>query len=101
MFLWESAGASADDTLLIAAESDLRAAISLEPNRVRALNYLARILQETFRFDEAKLMAHRAYEADAFFSEGIRPVFRLCYLYHQPHHERTLQGACPKSWRRD
>ena len=100
MFLWESAGASADDTLLIAAESDLRAAISLEPNRVRALNYLARILQETSRFDEAKLMAHRAYEADAFFSEGIRPVFRLCYLYYQLEELEAASAWCREANRR-
>jgi len=60
------------------AERDLRgAAVPENPTQARAWSILSQALLERGSFAEANLAARRAYEADAFVSDGASILFRL------------------------
>jgi TolB-like protein len=67
------------DSLRNESERDLKSAVSLEPSRALAWNWLSRVLQARGQFLEAKLAAGRAYEADAFLDDARIILFRLCH----------------------
>jgi tetratricopeptide (TPR) repeat protein len=67
-------------TELRRAEEDLRAgAVATNAARARAWGTLSKVLQATGQLAEANLLAHRAYEADAFLTESDDLLFRLYY----------------------
>ena len=99
-YLWESADPASADSLLRSAEQDLRAAIAADPMRATALSGLSQVLHRTGRFDEAKLFAGRAYEADAYLSEGDTPLFRLCYIHWELEELEEARRWCAELNRR-
>jgi eukaryotic-like serine/threonine-protein kinase len=69
-----------DPAELRRAEEDLRAgAVATNSARARAWGTLSKVLQATGQLAEANLLAHRAYEADAFLTESDDLLFRLYY----------------------
>jgi len=69
-----------DPAELRRAEEDLRAgAVPGNSARARAWGTLSKVLQATGQLAEANLVAHRAYEADAFLTESDDLLFRLYY----------------------
>lgn len=66
-----------EERLRAGAERDLRAAIANDPRRASALKTLSDLLRMTGDFDEAMLMAERAYEADAFLTDASDILFFL------------------------
>lgn len=65
------------DSLVDAAEEDLRAAVSADPNRVHAWNLLADIHYLRGRFADALWAATNAYEADAYLRSPVAILNRL------------------------
>jgi serine/threonine-protein kinase len=78
-YLWESADSVEAAQLNEGAETDLRAAVAIDPSRARAWGSLARILRVSGRFAEAKQAALMAYEADAFLADARSVIFILCH----------------------
>jgi serine/threonine-protein kinase len=69
-----------DPAELRGAEEDLRGgAVPTNAARARAWGTLSKVLQATGQLAEANLLAHRAYEADAFLTESDDLLFRLYY----------------------
>lgn len=66
------------DTLNVAAEQDLRAAVLADSTRALAYSRLSWLLMESGRFAEAKVFATHAYRADPFRREVDVILFRLC-----------------------
>lgn len=80
-YLWESGSTGAEEALLMkGSEEDLRAAVTADPDRATAWSGLAETLRSQGRFEEARLAAERAYEADAFLADAQGILFRLCHL---------------------
>jgi TolB-like protein/tetratricopeptide (TPR) repeat protein len=77
--LWTLSPGSTDDSLLDAAERDLRAATAARPGLARAWYALAAIQIQRARFDEAHAAAERALQADAYLSEA-RSVLATLFI---------------------
>jgi len=74
-FLSQAIDPPASDSLLDAAERDLRAATTRDPGRARAWAILAYILDNEGKFEEARVAARRMAEADPFLANDVT------YLY--------------------
>ncbi len=98
--LWLRTGQSVSDTLIAAAERDLRAAVEIDPGRARAWYTLSEVLQYTGRFPEADQAGRRALEADAFLAEARQIVERLLFLALNGERFADARESCALGQRR-
>ncbi len=74
------------DRLLDSAQAVLERATAIAPAKAQAWSVLSEVYQQTDKFDESKVAARRAYEADAFLSgtEGVLwRLFAISYDLNQ------------------
>lgn len=79
-FLSQALEPPESDTVLNAAESDLRAATTRDPGRARAWAILAYILDDEGKFEEAKVAARNMAEADPFLANDVTYLFVSAFL---------------------
>ncbi|MGH7507027.1 MAG: BTAD domain-containing putative transcriptional regulator, partial [Longimicrobiales bacterium] len=91
---------AAADSLLAAAEGDLRAAVALDPALPRASSILSAVLYSQGRFRESKLSAERAYEVDAYLTDASDILVRLFSASFQLHDDVEAGRWCNEVARR-
>lgn len=88
------------------AESDLREAVRIDPNRPSAWNALSAVLWYQGQFAEAALAGSKALESDAYVEDVEDAVYRLFYAYLQTAEFGEARRWCargradyPNDWR--
>ncbi len=76
--LW-NLSSSSDDSLLVGAERDLRAATAASPDLARAWHALASLYMDRARFQDAHAAAERALRADAYLREARSTLATLFF----------------------
>jgi eukaryotic-like serine/threonine-protein kinase len=94
-------GSSAESQKLYAdAETDLRAAVELNPSQASAWTTLSHLLLNKPALGEAKLAAMRAYEADPYLTNANVTVWRLFVTSYQLDDAREARRWCDEGQRR-
>jgi eukaryotic-like serine/threonine-protein kinase len=92
--LWNLSPRSADDSLVTAAERDLRAAIAERPSLARAWHALASLYMDRARFEEAHVAAERALQADAYLTEARSALATLFFTALHLGRAEEARGDC-------
>lgn len=86
--------------LIEGAESDLRQAVGEDPNRAEAWQTLSELLVEQSRFEEARLAAEHALEADEFLELQDDALWALAYSALQFGPDPVVVDYCDEGRRR-
>ncbi|MEP6692198.1 MAG: protein kinase [Gemmatimonadaceae bacterium] len=97
---WDLGRDGDPDTLLTAAERDLRAAIVARPRFAAAWVELSQIFQRRGQFDLADDAAEKAMEADEFLSTSGAIVFRKYFVALNRGRFDDARRWCREGWRR-
>jgi serine/threonine-protein kinase len=65
------------DRLLDSAQTSLEKAVAIEPSKAQAWSVLSEVYQQKDKFEDSKVAAQHAFEADAFLSGTDEVVWRL------------------------
>ncbi|MGH7538567.1 MAG: protein kinase domain-containing protein, partial [Gemmatimonadales bacterium] len=94
--LWSARDGEPGDAagLIVGAENDLRAAVSLDPGLARAWNALSLVYHQKGDFAQAVVTLQRALEADAYFSDAPRSIQLLMFASLEGGDVRQATSLC-------